>query len=103
MYSRKLYTDLQALLRDARRLIETGRVLWSKAHQAAHDVTEFEAYRAVAFAGRVRPDRDVPGRYVVWSRDTRGSRLIRVVFEIQHDEGNAASDDHLVIVTAFEE
>lgn len=46
----------------------------------------------------LRPDREVEGRYVTWSRLTEDGRLIRVVFEVQKING-----ERMVVVTAFGE
>jgi hypothetical protein len=46
----------------------------------------------------LRPDREVEGRYVTWSRLTEDGRLIRGIFEVQKING-----ERVVVVTAFRE
>ena len=63
-----------------------------------HDVRGHEIFNALRYGSPLRPDREVKGRYVTWSRLTEEGRLVRVVFEIQKIDR-----ENVVVVTAFGE
>jgi len=63
-----------------------------------HDVQGHEIFNALRYGVALKPDREVEGRYVIWSRLTEDKRLIRVVFKIWKING-----EYVVVVTAFGE
>jgi hypothetical protein len=60
-----------------------------------HGVRRHEIMAALRYGAALKPDREVEGRYVTWSRLTGEERLIRVVFEVQKIDGEL-----VVVVTA---
>ena len=63
-----------------------------------HDVRRHEIFATLRYGTPLKPDREVEGRYVAWSRLTEEGRLIRAVFEVQKIDGEL-----VVVVTAFGE
>ena len=63
-----------------------------------HDIQRHEILVTLLYGTPLKPDREVEGRYVTWSKLTEEGRLIRVVFEVQKINGEL-----VVAVTAFGE
>ncbi len=71
-----------------------------KRHIKLHhpSITEQEILNGLIY-GLYKPDRDIEGRYISWSRFTNPGKLIRIVFEIHED----ADNQFVLVITAFEE
>ncbi|VVB88697.1 Uncharacterised protein [uncultured archaeon] len=73
-------------------------ILWKHIKQHHPNITEQEILNGLVY-GFCKPDKNIEGRYISWSKFTSPIRLIRIVFEI-----HAMTDDEFVLViTAFEE
>jgi len=94
-----VYGDLNKLREDVIKLVNEGRVkIWWWHIKPLHSVTRGEITNALLYGAPLRLDRDVQGRYVVWSKLTEDGRCIRVVFEVWKING-----EFVLVVTAFRE
>lgn len=93
------FEDMRELRKRAVELAneEKVRIRWDHI-RPSHDVRRHEVLATLLYGTPLKPDREVDGRYVVWSRLTEDGRLIRVVFEVQKIDGEL-----VVVVTAFGE
>lgn len=93
------FEDMDELRQRVIDLLDKDRVVIRWSHiRVRHEVGGHEIRAALRYGAPLKPDKEVEGRYVVWSRLTEAGRLIRVVFEIREVNGGL-----VVVVTAFKE
>ena len=93
------FEDMCELRRRVVELVNQEKVQIKWSHiRSRHDIRRHEIFMALRHGTPLKPDREVKGRYVTWSRLTEGGRLIRVVFEVRKING-----EYVVVVTAFGE
>jgi len=73
-------------------------ILWNHIKQHHPNITEQEILNGLIY-GLYKPDRDIQGRYISWSKFTSPVRLIRIVFELHE----TADNEFVLVITAFEE
>jgi len=73
-------------------------ILWNHIKQHHPNITEQEILNGLIY-GLYKPDKNVEGRYISWSKFTSPVRLIRIVFEIHETPDN----EFVLVITAFEE
>lgn len=73
-------------------------ILWNHIKQYHPNITEQEILNGLIH-GFYKPDKDIEGRYISWSKFTSPVRLIRIVFEIHETPDN----EFVLVITAFEE
>ncbi len=73
-------------------------ILWNHIKKYHPNITEQEILNGLIY-GLYKPDINIEGRYVSWSRFTNPRRLIRIVFEIHE----TADNEFVLVITAFEE
>ena len=77
---------------------EKYAIQWQHIRSRHPNITESDIINGLLY-GLYKPDREIDGRYLAWSRMNYPPRLIRIVFEV--NETNIGS---LVrIITAFDE
>lgn len=93
------FEDMRELRRRVVELVneEKVRIRWEHI-RPRHDLRRHEILVALRYGTPLKPDREVEGRYVTWSKLTEEGRVIRVVFEVQKINGEL-----VVVVTAFGE
>lgn len=98
--SKKLYRDLNELKIHVQELIykEKYVILWNHIKQYHPNITEQEIINGLMY-GFCKPDKNIEGRYISWSKFTSHVRLIRIVFEIHE----TADNEFVLVITAFEE
>ncbi|MBA7593909.1 hypothetical protein ES703_00843 [subsurface metagenome] len=93
------FEDMRELRRRVVELVNEEKVMIRWEHiRPRHDVRRHEILVALRYGTPLKPDREVEGRYVTWSKLTEEGRVIRVVFEVQKINGEL-----VVVVTAFGE
>lgn len=93
------FEDMGELRRHVIELVNGEKVKIKWEHiRPRHDVQRHEILAALCYGTPLKPDREVEGRYVTWSKLTEDGRLIRVVFEVQKIDGEL-----VLVVTAFGE
>lgn len=93
------FEDMRELRRRVVELLNEHKVMIRWEHiRPRHDVREHEILAALRYGTPLKPDLEVDGRHVVWSKLTEDGRLIRVVFEVQKIDGEL-----VIVVTAFGE
>lgn len=96
---RIVYEDLNELRRDVEKLVNDDKVVIRWWHiRPLHEIKRHEIIRALLHGVPLKPDREIEGRYVTWSKFTETGVLIKVVFEVWKADGQS-----VVVVTAFEE
>ncbi len=73
-------------------------ILWNHIKQYHPNITEQEILNGLIY-GLYKPDKNIGGRYISWSKFTSPIRLIRLVFEIHETPDN----EFVLVITAFEE
>jgi len=93
------FEDMRELRRRVVELVneEKVRIRWEHI-RPRHDLRRHEILVALRYGTPLKPDREVEGRYVTWSKLTEEGRVIRIVFEVQKINGEL-----VVVVTAFGE
>lgn len=93
------FEDMRELRRRVVELVneEKVRIRWEHI-RPRHDLRRHEIMVALRYGTPLKPDREVEGRYVTWSKLTEEGRVIRIVFEVQKINGEL-----VVVVTAFGE
>jgi hypothetical protein len=93
------FEDMRELRKRVVELVneEKVKIRW-KHIRPRHDVRRHEILVALRYGTPLKPDREVEGRYVTWSKLTEEGRVIRIVFEVQKINGEL-----VVVVTAFGE
>lgn len=93
------FEDMRELRRRVVELVNEEKVMIRWEHiRPRHDLRRHEILVALRYGTPLKPDREVEGRYVTWSKLTEERRVIRVVFEVQKINGEL-----VVVVTAFGE
>ena len=93
------FEDMRELRKRVVELVNEEKVEIRWEHiRPRHDVRRQEILVALRYGTPLKPDREVEGRYVTWSKLTEEGRVIRVVFEVQKINGEL-----VVVVTAFGE
>lgn len=89
------YEDMESLRSDVEDLLKEGRyeIRWPHIKRKHPGVQKWDILHCLRI-GYVRPDKNINGRYVAWSR-IRG-KLMRAAFEVRSVNGKL-----LLIVTAF--
>ncbi len=98
--SKNLYSDLNELKIRVQELVykEKYVILWNHIKQHHPNITEQEILNGLKY-GLYKPDKNIEGRYISWSKFTSPVRLIRIVFEIHETSDN----EFVLVITAFEE
>lgn len=73
-------------------------ILWNHIKQHHPNITEQEIKNGLIY-GLYKPDNNVDGRFISWSKFASPIRLIRIVFEIHE----TADNEFVLVITAFEE
>lgn len=93
------FEDMRELRRRVVELVNEEKVMIRWEHiRPRHDLRRHEILVALRYGTPLKPDREVEGRYVTWSKLTEEGRVIRIVFEVQKINGEL-----VVVVTAFGE
>ena len=93
------FEDMRELRRRVVELVNEEKVMIRWEHiRPRHDLQRHEILVALRYGTPLKPDREVEGRYVTWSKLTEEGRVIRIVFEVQKINGEL-----VVVVTAFGE
>jgi len=97
---RIIYEDLRKLREDVTRLVNEDKVeIWWWHIKPIHGIIRrHEIISTLLYGAPLRSDKEIEGRYVIWSRFTEDGRLLRVVFQVKKVNGT-----RVVVVTAFEE
>ena len=96
---RLTFEDMQELRRCVVELVNQEQVKIKWQHiKTLHNVQKHEILVALRYGTPLKPDGEVEGRYVTWSKLTEAGVPIRVVFEVQKVNG-----ERVVVVTAFME
>jgi len=100
MNRKNVYIDMLKLKEQVKELIYNERYAIPWHHIRSHhpSITESDIINGLLY-GLYKPDREIDGRYLSWSRMNYPPRLIRIVFEV--DETNAGS--LVKVITAFDE
>ncbi len=95
-----MYSDLNELKIHVQELVykEKYVILWKHIKQHHPNITEQEILNGLIY-GFCKPDKDIEGRYISWSKFTSPVRPIRIVFEIHETPDN----EFVLVITAFEE
>jgi len=95
-----IYNDMLKLKEQLKELIYNERYVIQWHHIRSHhpNITESDIINGLLY-GLYKPDREIGGRYLSWSRMNYPPRRIRIVFKV--DETDAGS--FVRIVTAFDE
>ena len=98
--SKKLYRDLNELKIHVQELVSKEKyvILWNHIKQYHPNITEQEIINGLMY-GFCKPDKNIEGRYISWSKFTSPVRLIRIVFEIHE----TSDKEFVLVITAFEE
>jgi len=98
--SKKLYSDLNDLKTHVQELVykEKYVILWNHIKQHHPNITEQELINGLLY-GLYKPDNNVDGRFISWSKFASPVRLIRIVFEIHEN----SDSEFVLVITAFEE
>ncbi len=98
--SKKSYSDLNELKIRLQELVykEKYVILWNHIKQHHPNITEQELINGLLY-GLYKPDNNVDGRFISWSKFASPVRLIRIVFEIHENPDN----EFVLVITAFEE
>ncbi len=73
-------------------------IAWNHIKRFHPNITEQEILNGLIY-GLYKPDGNIEGRFISWSKFTCPVRLIRIVFQIQ----NAPDDEFVLVITAFDE
>jgi len=93
------FEDMRELRKRVVELVNDNKVAIKWHHiRARHGVRRHEILTALCHGVPLKPDIEVEGRYVTWSKLTEEERVIRVVFAVQKIDG-----EQVVVATAFEE
>lgn len=93
------FEDMRELRKRVVELVNEEKVMIRWEHiRPRHDLRRHEILVALRYGTPLKPDREVEGRYVTWSKLTEEGRVIRIVFEVQKINGEL-----VVVVTAFGE
>ena len=100
MNMENISTDMLELKEQVKELIynEKYAIQWHHILSRHPNITESDIINGLLY-GLYKPDREIGGRYISWSRMNYPPRLIRIVFEV--DETDAGS--FVRIITAFDE
>lgn len=98
--TKKLFRDLNDLKTHVQELIykEKYVILWNHIRQHHPNITEQEIINGLLY-GLYKPDNNVDGRFISWSKFASPVRLIRNVFEIHE----TPDSEFVLVITAFEE
>ena len=98
--TKKLYSDLTELKTRVQELVykEKYVILWNHIKQHHPNITGQEIINGLIY-GLYKPDNNVDGRFISWSKFASPVRLIRIVFEIHETPDN----EFVLVITAFEE
>ncbi len=98
--SKKVHYDLKELKIHVQRLVyeEKYVILWNHIKQYHPNITEQEILNGLIY-GFYKPDKNVEGRYISWSKFSSSIRLIRIVFEVHETPDN----EFVLVITVFEE
>jgi hypothetical protein len=99
--SKKSYRDLNELKTRVQELVykEKYAISWKHIKQYHPNITEQEILNGLIY-GLYKPDKNIEGRYVSWSKLTTSPvRLIRIVFEFHE----TPDSELILVITAFEE
>jgi hypothetical protein len=98
--TKKSYSDLNELKTRVQELVykEKYVILWNHIKQHHPNITEQELINGLLY-GLYKPDNNVDGRFISWSKFASPVRLIRIVFEI-HENPDC---EFVLVITAFEE
>ena len=100
MNKKNVYTDMLKLKEQVKELIYNEKYAIPWHHILSHhpNITESDIINGLLY-GLYKPDREIDGRYLSWSRMNYPPRLIRIVFKV--DETDAGS--FVRVITAFDE
>ena len=95
-----IYNDMLKLKEQVKELIynEKYAIQWHHILPSHPNITESDIINRLLY-GLYKPDREIDGRYLSWSRMNYPPRLIRIVFEVHETD----SDSLVRIITAFDE
>ena len=95
-----IYTDMLKLKEQVRELVLNERyvIQWQHILSRHPNITEDDIINGLLY-GHYKPDREIDGRYLSWSRMNYPPRLIRIVFEVHETDAGSL----VWITTAFDE
>ncbi len=98
--TKKHFRDLNELKINIEELVHKEKyvILWNHIKQYHPNITEQEILNGLIY-GLYKPDKNIEGRYISWSKFTSPIRLIRIVFEIHETTDN----EFVLVITAFGE
>ena len=79
-------------------LNERYAIQWQHIRPRHPNITEDDIINGLLY-GYYKPDREIDGRYLSWSRMNYPPRLIRIVFEVHETDASSL----VWIITAFDE
>jgi len=99
MNTKNEYIDMLKLKEHVSELVlnEKYAIQWHHILPRHPNITESDIINGLLY-GLYKPDREIDGRYLSWSRMNYPPRLIRIVFEV--DETDAS---FVRVITAFDE
>jgi hypothetical protein len=99
-FTKESYSDLNELKTRVQELVykEKYVILWNHIKQHHPNITEQEITNGLIY-GLYKPDNNIDGRFISWSKFASPVRLIRIVFEIHETHDN----EFVLVITAFEE
>ena len=100
MNKKNVYTDMLKLKEQVKELIynEKHTIPWHHILPRHPNITESDIINGLLY-GLYKPDREIDGRYISWSRMNCPTRLIRIVFEV----GETDAGSFVRVITAFDE
>ncbi len=100
MNSADLYANMLKLKERVRELVFNERyaLQWHHILSRHPNITEDDIINGLLY-GYYKPDREMEGRYLSWSRMNYPPRLIRIVFEVHETDAGSL----VRIITAFDD
>ncbi len=99
--TKKHFRDLSELRTHVKELVYKENCVvipWNHIKQHHPNITGREILNGLIY-GFCKPDKNIEGRYISWSKFTSPVRLIRIVFEVHEN----ADTEFIHVITAFEE
>jgi len=100
MGSINIHNNMLKLKEQVRELVLNERyvIQWQHILSRHPNITEDDIINGLLY-GHYKPDREIDGRYLSWSRMNYPPRLIRIVFEVHETDAGGL----VWITTAFDE